>query len=62
MNTKQTCGENMARLRRGGKRVVIVVQRGLLLLVDVLVELDLVELHHDVVVLGHGVTPSFFFV
>ena len=52
----------MARLLRGRKWVVIVVQRGLLLLVDVLVELDLVELHHDVVVLGHGVTPSFFFV
>ena len=53
----------MARLLHGRKRVVIVVQRGLLLLVvDVLVGLDLVELHHDVVVLGHGVTPSFFFV
>ena len=52
----------MARLLRGRKRVVIVVQRGLLLLIDVFVELDLVEPHHDVVVLGHGVTPSFFFV
>ena len=56
MNTKQTCGENMARLRRGGKRVVIVVQRGLLL-VDGLLEVDLdqVECHlGDVELEGEG--------
>ena len=61
MNTKQTCGENMARLRRGGKRVVIVVQRGLLL-VDGLLEVDLdqVECHLGDVELGRGVAPSSF--
>ena len=62
MNTKQTCGENMARLRRGGKRVVIVVQRGLLL-VDGLLEVDLVQVEYHLgdVELGQGVAPSSFY-
>ena len=53
--------ENMARLRRGGKRVVIVVQRGLLL-VDGLLEVDLVhvECHLGDVELGQGVASSSF--
>ena len=61
MNTTQNMWENMARLRRGGKRVVIVVQRGLLL-VDGLLEVDLVQVerHPIDVELGQGIVPSSF--
>ena len=67
-----TCDGNMARKLRGCKRVVIVVQRGLLPVVglvdlDVLLELEelvfnlvLVEQHMNVVVLGQGVILPFF--
>ena len=53
----------MARLRRGGKRVVIVVQRGLLL-IDGLVEVDLVqvECHLGDVELGQGRRTFFLLV
>ena len=51
---------NMARLLRGGKRVVIVVQRGLLL-VDGLAEHVQAEGHLGDVHLEQGVTPPLFF-
>ena len=61
MNTTQNMWGNMARLRRGGKRVVIVVQRGLLLVVGLLeVDLVQVECHLGDVELGQGVAPSSF--
>ena len=67
-----TCDGNMARKLRGCKRVVIVVQRGLLPVdglvhLDVLLELEelvlnlvLVEQHLNVVVPGQGVILPFF--
>ena len=57
---------NMARLLRGGKRVVIVVQRhstileGVLGVGELVLDLVLVEQHVDVVVPGQGVTRPFF--
>ena len=50
---------NWTRYDAAGKRVVVVVQRGLLL-VDGLVEHVHVEGHLVGVQLGQGVTPSFF--
>ena len=42
-------------MQRGRKRVAVVVQRGLALLVHVLLELVLVEDHVDDLLLGQGV-------
>ena len=50
---------NWTRYDAAGKRVVVVVQRGLLL-VDGLLEHVHVEGHLVDVQLGQGVTPSFF--
>ena len=50
---------NWTRYDAAGKRVVVVVQRGLLL-VDGLVDHVHVECHLVGVQLGQGVTPSFF--
>ena len=51
----KTCGED--EMRRGRKRVAVVVQRGLALLVHVLLEHVLVEDHLGDVLLEQGLVP-----